>query len=205
MNTSQAIAENQDSGRVKITPWYRGLGRRDSIYLLWRMMDEEDATKYVFYGQELAPEDEKLRGDLVDFCRFFEPVIGDWKQILMFQDKACDFMGYGWFEKIELGVRANYGVFVRRKYWGSMAREASRKAFEWGFAEEGLAVKEIIAYSPWRWAISHGEWLGMKIIDVIPHICILDNVPRRIQVRGKPLDVTVLKITREEFYGKSKT
>ena len=79
-------------GRVKITPWYRGLGRRDSIHLLWRMMEEEDATKYVFYGQELAPEDEKLRGDLVDFCRFFEPVIGDYKQIVMFQDRAEDFI-----------------------------------------------------------------------------------------------------------------
>ena len=89
------------SGRVKLTPWYRGLGRRDSIHLLWRMMEEEDATKYVFYGQDLEPEDEAMRGDLVDFVRFFESQLGDYKQILMAQDKAGDFMGFSWFEKIK--------------------------------------------------------------------------------------------------------
>jgi len=169
-------------------------------------MEDEDATKYVFYGQDLDPQDEAMRGDLVDFVRFFEPQIGDYKQTLMCQDKQGEFMGYSWFEKINLGVRANYGVFLRRRYWGSMAREASRMSFEWAFdSEKGLGVQEILAYSPWRWAVSHGEWLGMKVVDVIPSMCILDNVPRRIVYKEKPLDVTVLKITRAEFYGKLAT
>lgn len=194
---------DQSSGRVKLTPWYRGIGNRDTIFYLWRMMEEENATKYVFYGQDYEPEDEPLRGDLVDFVRYFEPLVGDTKQILITQTQADELMGYSWYEKITLGVRANCGVFYKRKFWGSMAREASRASIDWAF--DKLEIKELIAYTPWKWAINHCLWLGMTVIDTVPAMCLLNNIPRRIEFKGKPLEVTVLRISKEEFYGKQKT
>jgi RimJ/RimL family protein N-acetyltransferase len=175
---------------TKLYPYVRGLWPPETLFTLWQMMRDQDATEKVFFGRVNGLLPYPTTGDLVDFVKFFEPEPPQQRVLLLAQsqEEPDQVVGIFWFDDIVPGHRAAGSVLYRRRYWGEPAREASRLALAYGF--EVLGVASIWAYSPWRTGFNHAEAAGMTWVATLPHYVIAG---------GQPMDLHILRIRREEF------
>lgn len=181
------LAEKSDNlqsfrGRSAAAPLTLHLYTREAyrsiLGVLWQLMEREGATGKVFHATQ-GPE----RGDLVEFVRYFD----DPKRYLLIAVDEAQPVGLVWFDDYVPGHRAAINIFYARRVWGEKSRAATREAVGWAF--QALNVPAIWAYTPHHTAIRHGQALGFSIIAVLPEFACVD---------GKPQDVTILRMLREE-------
>lgn len=154
---------------------------RSILGVLWQLMEKEGATRKVFYAQQ-GPDVE--RGDLVEFINYFS----DTKRHLLIAVDETEPVGMVWFDLEIPGHRASVSIFYARKVWGERSRQATRDAFVWAF--KAFGVPAIWGYTPHRTAVRHGLAAGAEIVSVLPEFAVVD---------GKPADVTILRVPREEY------
>ena len=168
---------------VRLYPYVRGAFPRETLYALWRAVEDDGAAARLFYAQPAL--EESHRGDLTEFIAYFT----DPKRVLYIAQslKTDQVAGMVWFDDIQVGHRAAANVFFRRRYWGAAAGEGSRLALDAAFETMGVAA--IWAYTPWPHAVRHAERAGMREVAVLPEfICI----------EGRPHDLHVLRVCRED-------
>ena len=176
---------------VKLFPYVRGLVPPETLYTLWRFMQAERALEKVFFGRLASSTPYPTMGDLVDFVKFFEPEPPAQRLLLIAMNLASDqFAGMFWFDDIVRGHRAAGSVFYRRRFWGEPAREASRLALAYGFAE--FDVRAIWAYSPWLTGRRHAEAAGMSLVATLPDY---------VTIGGQTMDLHILRVRREDVDG----
>lgn len=178
---------------VRLHVYQRGQWPPETLATLWKLlMPDQETAKTIFFGRApLASTPYPMLGDLVEFVRFFEPESGQ-RRLLIAENITTpgDVVGIFWFDDLVPGHRAAGNVLYRRRYWGTPAREASRLALAWGFAE--LGVRAIWAYTPWRLAVRHCEAVGLRLVATLPDF---------IELEGVPQDMHVLCVRKEDFHG----
>lgn len=179
---------------VRLYEHQRGHWPPETLATLWRiLMPDLDTAKKIFFGRLIGPVTPyPTLGDLVEFVRFFEPELPGQRRLLIVQSvEAPDqVVGLFWFDDLVPGHRAAGNVLYRRRFWGAPAREASRLALAWGFAE--LGVRAIWAYTPWRLAVRHCEAVGLSLVATLPEFVELDGIPS---------DMHILRVRKEDFHG----
>lgn len=171
--------------QVQLWPYSRGLYPRDALHTAWRMVEDGGGATQVFHAQRGGEHDPyPWTGDLTEFVRYFDD---PGRRILLLAMRGDALVGLCWFDDIVAGHRAAYSMFFRRRAWGAIAHEATALAFRYGF--EVLGVQSIWGYTPWRAAVEHGKRHGMAVVATLPSFGLID---------GRPRDITVVRITREE-------
>lgn len=178
---------------VRLYPYVRGHWPPETLYALWKLlMPDQDTAKNIFFGRSVLgpPTPYPTLGDLVEFVRFFDPDPPGQRRLLIAESLRTpgEVVGLFWFDDLVPGHRAAGNVLYRRRFWGAPAREASRLALAWGFAE--LGVRAIWAYTPWRVAVKHCEAVGLRLVATLPEFVELDGVPQ---------DMHILRVRKEEF------
>lgn len=172
---------------VRLWPYVRGAWSRDLLARLWDAIERQGAAPKLFYAQTCTEPTQ--RGDLAEFCAYFT----DPRRTLLIAESTTrpgDLVGLFWFDDLVPGYRASGNVFYRRRYWGPVARSASRLGLAYGFTT--LALQMIWAYTPWPEAASHCEAVGMRPMATLDRFILID---------GRPTDVRVFRMTKEEFDG----
>ena len=178
---------------VRLYPYVRGHWPPETLYALWKLlMPDQDTAKNIFFGRSVLgpPTPYPTLGDLVEFVRFFDPDPPGQRRLLIAESLRTpgEVVGLFWFDDLVPGHRAAGNGLYRRRFWGAPAREASRLALAWGFAE--LGVRAIWAYTPWRVAVKHCEAVGLRLVATLPEFVELDGVPQ---------DMHILRVRKEEF------
>ena len=191
--TAEEIEQLVTGKHVKLYPYVRGLWPPETLFTLWQMMRDQDAGEKIFFGRPGGGTPYSTAGDLVDFVKFFEPEPPAQRHLLLAQSQAepDQIVGIFWFDDLVPGHRAAGSVLYRKRYWGEPAREASRLALAYGF--EVLGVGSIWAYTPWRTGFKHAEAAGMNHVATLPNYVIAAD--------GKPMDLHILRVLKEEFGG----
>ena len=179
-----------DSPHGVLWPYERGRYPRDTLYLLWRMIEEEHVADKLFFGQTVDPGHAGVRGDLAAFCDMFS----DPRRRLLIAQAPGDngtsgaLMGLIWFDDVIPQHRASVNIFMRRRYWGVPARDLAGLALRYIFEAEGL--QHVWAYTPWPLAIRMAEAVGFRQVAVLPEFLAVD---------GAVHDVTILRVTPHEL------
>ena len=164
-----------------VWPYTRGGYPPDTMYLLWRVMVDEQGADKLFYAQQ---GDGAVRGDLVEFTRYFSD---ESRQLFICQaPDAGPVMGFVWLDDIAPAHRAAINVFFRRAHWGHAAREMASLVIRYGF--EVLHLHAVWAFTPWPLAVRMGDALGFERIAVLPDF---------IRVDGESHAVTIMRKTRD--------
>lgn len=179
---------------VKLWPYFRGYYDRDILYRLWSLIEKEKATHFIFHGFEFQSDDSPVStdGDLVDFIHYFEPISGH-KTLLIVQDASRDeIAGFTWFEGITPGFRASAGIFMRRKYWGNHALEATQLSLKYIFQLHGLEF--VYAITPWASVAKYAQRAGFKPVAQLKGF---------IKIQQAYRDIYILKITEDQIFHSS--
>lgn len=169
---------------VRLYPYVRGAFPRELLYALWRAVEDEGASRLLFYAQPVT--EEAQRGDLQEFVSY----LTDPKRVLYVAQSLKDdsLAGMVWFDDIQPGYRAAANVFFRRRAWGAPALEGSRLALAAAF--DTLGLESIWAYTPWLHAVRHAKRAGMMPVALLPGFVRIDGAAR---------DIHVLRLKREDF------
>jgi hypothetical protein len=169
---------------VRLYPYDRGAFPREVLYAMWRAVEDDHASRYLFYGQ--VCQDEHHRGDLQEFVTYFT----DPKRLLYIAQslRTDELAGMVWFDDIQPGYRAAANVYFRRRSWGPAALEGSRLAI--GAAFDALKLEHVWAYTPWDHAVRHAKRAGMMPVALLPGF---------VRIDGQPRDIHVLRLKREDF------
>ena len=190
--TPQEIEAILTGKHVKLYPYVRGHFPPEALYSLWHLMRSQGALSKIFYGPAYPADSPPylMRGDLIEFVKTFEPVEANQRLLLIVQSMTNpeEIAGMVWFDDLIANHRAAGSVFYRRKFWGEPAREATRLAMAWAFAV--LNVVACWAYTPWKTGRRHAEAVGMKCVATLPHYILIGDAPT---------DLSVYRLTREEF------
>jgi len=194
VNSSTHLEPKLDSltgQHVKLFPYARGYYPRDIIHRLWRLVEDEEAGKYLFHGRFgltcETPVD--TRADLLEFSEMFSQASRS--LMLILRDTHKDVLaGFIWFDDIVPKFRATANVFIRRRYWGEPGREAGRLAL--GYMFNTLGVQYVWCYTPWHTAESYATAIGFKLHASLEDYCLVEHAQ---------LDIKILRITKEEYNG----
>lgn len=128
---------------VEIWPYVRGQYPRDTMYTIWRMVEEAKAAPHLFWGSQ---EPETIKGDLVAMAKFFD----DPNRVLVMLSTAdnTEPVGFLWFDDFVPNLRCFGSVFIKPKYRGKVGNAGIVKACQYIF--DSFGVKTIWGITPWR-------------------------------------------------------
>lgn len=168
---------------VRLWPYVRGLYPRDLPYRLWAMLEAEGGGETLFYGQVTPQTEVDTRGDLLEFCRSFDPSAG--RYLLTVEAIATgELAGLWWFDDYVPKARACINVWMRRRYWGEPTQEACRLAIGYGFAV--LDIPAIWAFTPWPMAQALAVRAGFTHVATLPGFVPIKGTLRDVQVYRLP-------------------
>lgn len=187
------INENYDLQRlhgenVSLWIYQRGQFPSDLLYEIWATLRDENALHLMFPDSFRWPQERRfdIRMDLTEFIKIFTQW-GESACLLMAQYESKDFAGYILFTEVLPGCDAKVHVFFKRKYWGSVAREAVGMAYD--YAKNCLRLKRLWDWVCWRHARAIAREFGFKPVAILPKYQI---------VNGKEYDMHILVLNFEE-------
>jgi len=171
---------------VRLWPYLRGAYPKDTLYRLWRLVEEAKAFHQLFWGLHTV---EEKHGDLEHFCRYFSEDSG--RLLFIVQNTNMDeIAGFLWFDDVIPNTRAIGSVFMALGYRGKAGIEAVRLFCDYGFEE--LKLQAIWGVTPWPQAARLITEVGFDRMAVLPDFA---------QVDGIDHDVRVFRLRKEQFYG----
>ena len=176
---------------VKLWPWARGYYKRDLLYFLWKMMEEERMTDTIFYAKTSSKDDTPVSThmDLIDFIAYFA---GSERLLLIPTSLATgEIIGFSWYDGAVLGEYALGSMFYRKKFWGEVAKEATQLALRYGF--EICGFKKVWGHSPWMASVKHRARVGFTEMAELPD-AVVDRT-------GKSRTMYIGVCLKENFYG----
>ncbi len=180
MNTLEA--ERMIGQTVRIWPYARGLYPRDTLYRLWRVIEECGAGPKLFWGSH---DPATIHSDLTAFVKFFDDTQTRCLLVVTTPD-AQEIAGAIWFDDFVPQYRCFGSIFIRPKYAGAPAMEAVHLALNYAFT--ALDVRQVWGVTPWKTAKALCQRCGFDVVATLPGLTQLDGIPR---------DVTILRKMRE--------
>jgi len=172
--------------RIRLWPYVRGVYGRDTLYRLWCVIEEAQAGPLLFWASQDQPE---IHSDLVAFVKFFD----DPTRLLQVVTNidSTEIIGCIWFDEIVPRYRAFGSMFIVPKFQGGTY---SREAMDMGlrYAFEILELKQVWGATPWLPARRLCLRSGFEVVAMLPGFTL---------VNGVPVDVTILRIMKEQFHG----
>lgn len=159
---------------------------RDTLYLLWRMVEEARGAPLLFYP---PGAEESTCGDLTEFVSTFSSP-GRITLVAQSLGETPELMGMIWFDQLEIGRRANVNVFFRPAYYGPPVTDLARLALTWAF--EALRLGSVWAFTPWATAGQLCTRMGFEAVATLPEFVL---------VAGTPTDIHVWRLRKEVFHG----
>lgn len=128
---------------VEIWPYVRGQYPRDTMWTVWRMVEEAKAAPHLFWGSQ---EPDAIKGDLVAVTKFFD----DPNRVLIMLSTPdnTDLVGFLWFDDFIPGLRCFGSVFIKPQYRGKVGNAGIVKACQYVF--DTFQVSTIWGITPWR-------------------------------------------------------
>lgn len=169
---------------VRLWPYAPGVYGRDALYQVWKMMEEDGATKQAFWDEAHLENG----ADLASFVQMFS---GPQRLLLMIErretGKLC---GCFWVSQMVPGHQAFVGMWMRKSARGACSTEAAQLALAYTF--EIGAFRQLWALTPWVNAAVLCQQMGFVEIACLPEFC---------QWASDYKDIHVLRLTREAFDG----
>lgn len=171
---------------VMLVPYARGYSPRDMLYRLWRAMEEEGLSKYVFHSWQGKATLFDQRGDLVEFIKMFEPDHGARPLVIALSADGQKLAGAIWIDDVIMGHRANLSIFMLKDYRGESALEAGLMAMDYFTTLFNLPT--LWSFTPWRHAAELARKGGFQDVAILPGY---------VRHEGEEKAVYVLKWTKE--------
>lgn len=174
---------------MRLWPYAPGVfGLRDTLYRVWKLMEEDGATAHTFWDETGFP----TSGDLCSFIRSFDGVPG--KLLTMVErtdtEQLC---GAIWFTNMVVGHQAYATMWMAKDARGVIALEAAQLVLPPLFRMFNL--QQLWAVTPWANAGAMCRRVGFKRWCVLPGYC---------QWEGQPKDVWLYRLTRHEALSKDR-
>lgn len=165
---TQELATLLTGHHVRLWPYAAALFPRDTLYQVWRAIEEEHGWPRIFWWQDAA---DAQKGDLVAFAEYMRdktPVLVQKRDT----DKLC---GLIWFDAGVQGLRTSISIWYRRAAWGAHAHEATALATR--YAHQCLGYRQVWGVTPWKAAMHHGLRCGYKFMCTFPRYVLVNNKP----------------------------
>lgn len=182
--TLRPSTDGVSSPEVTLWPYAPGVYGRDALHRVWSLMEAEGATKRVFWERAMTPE---TAGDLASFIKTFDGVPST--QLALVSGEEGSLIGCIWVSDVTPGHQAFISIWMS-KAGLPYSMEASRKALDYSFTQWSLA--QLWAVTPWHRALALAVRLGFKKVGTMPAYC---------RWPSGPLDVHILRLTKEQWYG----
>lgn len=186
--SSTAGAPSPDSltgPTVRLWPYAPGVYGRDALYRVWRLMEEDGATKQAFWDEAML----ETGGDLASFVRAFD---GPQRLLLMIErldtQQLC---GCFWVSQIAMGHQAFVSMWMHKSSRGPLSLDASRLALSYTFETTG--AKHLWALTPWPAAGALCRTNGFQRVGTLKEFCRWGDGYK---------DVTMYRLTNERFLGR---
>jgi hypothetical protein len=165
---------------VQIFPYVRGEYPRDTMYAIWRMVEEAKAAEHLFWGSQ---EPDAIKGDLTAIVKFFD----DQNRVLIMlsTEDGKDMIGFLWFDDFIPGLRCFGSVFIKPQYRGKVGNAGIVKACQYVF--DVFHVKAIWGVTPWREARAAVMACGFQTVTVLKEF---------VKVGNEVLDAHIVKKER---------
>lgn len=156
------MTQTWETDTIRLLPYARGIYGRDTLYTIWRLIEDEQMAQQIFYSQQCT--DERWRGDLVECVSYFNSIHPQ-RMLVIPQDKASEaLMGLVWFD--HLGHVGSIGLCYRKQFRGKRSHEATKLACQYAF--EVLGFTRIFGFTPYKEAIRHGLAMGWTRVGTLP-------------------------------------
>lgn len=168
---------------MRLWHYQPGVYGRDALYRVWRLMEDDGATKQAFWDEA----DRATGGDLASFVCGFE---GATNKLLMLVErldtgKLC---GCLWVTQIVPGHQAFIGQWMQQEARGAMAVEAAHLTIKGLF--DVVGVQQVWAFTPWLGAGALCRRMGFTKLATLPNYC---------QWEGRGKDVALYQLTRARW------
>ena len=181
---------NLNGTLTRLWPYVPGLYGRDTLYRIWRAMEDDGSTHKAFWDSGV---DSSLAADLGSFAKSFH----DTTTKVMFMVESAEtwtLVGAIWFTMIAQGHQATASIWMSKAARGAITREASQLALDYAFSAWNL--HQVWCQTPWPEARALAMRLGFSHAAVLPDYCWYD---------GQLLTVQVYRLTKERWHGRQRT
>ena len=177
-----AALETTTAKAVRIWPYEPGAYGRDTLYRVWKLMEDDQATRACFWDEANL----ETGADLASFIQAFEGVTS--KQLLMIE--RCDtglLCGCFWVTQIQPNHQAFVSMWMHSDARGPMSGVAAHMALNYTFTRWNLG--QVFAMTPWANAGALCRMMGFSRTAVLPDFCKWTD--------GKFLPVSIYRLVRE--------
>ena len=154
----------------------RGVYGRDTLYLLWKLLEKDGVTERIFWAQRSPTE--AMRGDLVEFVRYFECTDPPRYAVVPVDKESTQLMGIVWFDYG--GHVGCIGVAYRKGFRGKRAAAATALACQYAYQAFGFSI--LYGFTPYRDAALHGRGYGWRRVATLPRYALIKGKERPLYV-----------------------
>lgn len=172
-----------ETATVRLWPYAPGVYGRDALYRVWKLMEDDGATKQAFWDEAMW----ETGGDLASFMRGFD---GPQKLLLLIERvDTGQLCGCFWVTQMSLGHQAFVGMWMQSGARGALSVEGARLSLRYTF--DVTEAKQLWALTPWPKAAALCIRTQFELVAILPDFC---------RWEGKDKDVRVYRLTREAFH-----
>lgn len=168
---------------MRLWHYVPGVYGRDALYRVWRLMEDDGATKQAFWDDAYLA----TGGDCASFICAFE---GAANKILMLVERldTGQLCGCIWVTQIVPGHQAFTSQWMQKSARGRRSVEAARLVLRGLF--EVVQVRQVWAMTPWRAAGALCQRLGFVHMTTLQDYCLWESEPK---------DVALYRLTKGQF------
>lgn len=169
---------------VRLWPYVPGVYGRDALYRVWKLMEDDGATKQAFWDEACF----ETGGDLASFIKAFD---GPQRLLLMIENiETGQLCGCFWVSQMVSGHQAFISMWMHKSARGASAVEAARLALQYTFAAGDF--RQLWALTPWIGAGALCRKMGFVLTADLPQFC---------HWQQNFLNVSVYRLTKEAWDG----
>lgn len=149
---------------VRVWPYQPGVYGRDALYRVWRLMEEDGATKRAFWDEALDEDG----ADLVSFVRTFDNAPN--KRLLMIERTDTGLLcGAFWIMQIQPGHQAFVSMWMHTGSRGTRSIAAAQHALRYTF--DTWDLRHVWALTPWHGAGTLCRRMGFTREAILRQFC----------------------------------
>lgn len=169
---------------VRLWPYVPGVYGRDALYRVWRLMEDDGATKQAFWDEAYL----ETGADLASFVQAFSATN---KMLLMIERRDTGRLcGCFWVTQMTLGHQAFVGMWMQKASRGKLSVESAMYALRYTF--NAGAFRQLWALTPWTPASTLCLKTGFERIASLLNFCRWDDGYKTVRL---------YRLTRERFNG----
>jgi hypothetical protein len=154
-----------EGANCKIVNYERDSMKKEILYDLWKMMDEDGDLNRVLWSFE--------KYDLTQFIQY----MSDTHNLLfiIYNEDYSEYAGLIWVNEIMPNFKAHTAIYIRKKYRKVLTDEASKLSIDFMFKHFNL--NELWSHTPYPNAHKLSLRLGSTEIAILPNYLLIKGVP----------------------------